>query len=88
MIRFRADTLQLIDTCNEIVSDYQAQDLKLTLRQPMIWPRDISASLAKALLTKTKEPPASMMNAARLSPSRSSSARSFQSSFTSARDMR
>ena len=32
-IRFRPETLALIAQCNEIVTDYQAQDLKLTLRQ-------------------------------------------------------
>lgn len=31
--RFRADTLKIIETANEIISDYNSQGLKLTLRQ-------------------------------------------------------
>jgi hypothetical protein len=32
-VNFRAASLALVETCNEIIDDYQGQDLRLTLRQ-------------------------------------------------------
>lgn len=32
-VRFRDDSLRRINKCNEIITDYQAQGLRLTLRQ-------------------------------------------------------
>jgi hypothetical protein len=35
-VNFRADRLVMVDHCNEIVERYQAQNLRLTLRQSMV----------------------------------------------------